>query len=743
NFRKQRLKPVFESLYNQDYHNNKTDKSVFRYILNPLALDEKCIFPQDIAGEDVSLDREYRENLWQEFEKEIQLLPNSDFTCFIESLLPLLQKYTWCIPSSTIDLPDISLYDHLRSTAAVALCYYDFLKEKYPDDLNNNNRSIVRKVFDSQDRADALATLICGDISGIQDFIYQIASHQAAKSLKGRSFMIQLLCDACARYFLKELDLPVTNLIYSSGGNFYILAPNTEQVQQKIKSIRLKINQSLLNTYGGNLYLGVGKSFLTARDFLHCLGEKWQEAIHAASRNKSERFIEEMSANADFFQAFGPVKDARVCSICGKDCPEDQLIKDKDGDETKSICPHCNELIELGSRLKKSQYLAEIHSADGKFQPLPGIPLSYEVFESDNVLHQIGRFQDVHVRLFRFNNTDFLFSEIRSSRTLAFSFKFYGGNHVPLLSDGVAATFNDLSGESGEGLKRLGVLRMDIDNLGLLFQRGFDYPSVHTNEPHREGLYSLSRLSTLSSMLDLFFSGYLNQISLNPDYEDKLYIIYSGGDDIFMVGKWNHVVDCAVDIRQQFRKFCCEHPDITLSGGMALVEQKYPIHRAADMAGEAEHRAKEYRIPKSDGSIHEKDAFTFLDKTLSWHDFMITEKMKEDLHVVVGDGDSKNKGLLIRLRRIYENFQKEKSILEKNESLSPEKRAELVQYNKWRWRMVYDLNRYKKSNEKHQEIIDDFQDALLNGNKYKDDLTLEKIPEFIDVPTRWTELLTR
>ena len=39
--------------------------------------------------------------------------------------LGILEHFTWCIPSATNVFPDISLYDHLKTTAAIAACLND------------------------------------------------------------------------------------------------------------------------------------------------------------------------------------------------------------------------------------------------------------------------------------------------------------------------------------------------------------------------------------------------------------------------------------------------------------------------------------------------------------------------------------------------------------------------------------------------------------------------------------------
>ena len=87
--------------------------------------------------------------------------------------------------------PDVSLFDHLKTTCAIASCLFETKSE---------NKFL----------------LIKGDISGIQDFIYKLASPEEAfkgmsKRLRGRSFYLTLLNETFAYYLLKELKLPITN----------------------------------------------------------------------------------------------------------------------------------------------------------------------------------------------------------------------------------------------------------------------------------------------------------------------------------------------------------------------------------------------------------------------------------------------------------------------------------------------------------------------------------------------------
>ena len=108
--------------------------------------------------------------------------------------------------------------------------------------------------------------------------------------------------------------------------------------------------------------------------------------------------------------------------------------------------------------------------------------------------------------------------------------EFYGGN-----------TFNGNTFEEmcdNPKLRKLGILRMDVDNLGSIFQSGLSKEKS-----------SLARYASLSRSFDYFFSGYINNIVMQEENVDKSFIVYSGGDDLFIVGEWNTTIRIAKTIR--------------------------------------------------------------------------------------------------------------------------------------------------------------------------------------------------
>jgi CRISPR-associated protein Csm1 len=161
---------------------------------------------------------------------------------------------------------------------------------------------------------------------------------------------------------------------------------------------------------------------------------------------------------------------------------------------------------------------------------------------------------------------------------------------------------------------------MDVDNLGKIITKGLgDYATI-------------SRLSTLSSMLTLFFTGYIPYLIKTGEaetvfeengkkakYEDNIYLVYSGGDDTLIVGAWDVVWDLAKRIRKDFEEFVCYNPTITLSAGIVLVNPKFEFKKAVELADDELDRAKDnIEIIKIGEEPEEKNSVCIFNSPLNW-----------------------------------------------------------------------------------------------------------------------------
>lgn len=247
---KKPLNSIFETISLKNYV-NKEVSSYFAYKLKKL--NYETIFPQRLAtGIDANFFKENKEeelyNHISNFLEEIKKINSSSYDIFFSQLYLLMEKYMWCIASDTqTKISDISLFDHLKSTSALALASYKYHKE--------NN--ILETGNQPKDKIEQFRILI-GDVSGIQNFIYDdIKSEGAAKTLRGKSFFVKMISDAIALYLIKELELNLTNIILTAGGKFYILLQNTEDSIKKIEEIKEKLNNYLYKEFFGQLFVNI------------------------------------------------------------------------------------------------------------------------------------------------------------------------------------------------------------------------------------------------------------------------------------------------------------------------------------------------------------------------------------------------------------------------------------------------------------------------------------------------------
>ena len=120
---------------------------------------------------------------------------------------------------------DIPLYDQLKLTAALAACVSEYLQQADAFSLPDTPAEL---------RREPAFLLYTTDFSRIQRFIYTVHTEGALRSLRSRSFFLELLMEHYMDELLDGCGLTRTNIIYSGGGHCYLLLPNTATVQQTL-----------------------------------------------------------------------------------------------------------------------------------------------------------------------------------------------------------------------------------------------------------------------------------------------------------------------------------------------------------------------------------------------------------------------------------------------------------------------------------------------------------------------------
>ena len=588
-------------------------------------------------------------SLWESFREEVKKIQSSNYRSVSETLLNLLHKYTSCIPASTIDFPDVSLYDHLKTTAAISVCLYD--------------------VYKSEENPDNPFLMIGADFSGIQPYIYQIVSKYAGKNLKGRSFYLSLLSDAVVRYLLRELQLFQANVVFNSGGSFYLLAPNTEFTRTKLEECIRIIEEKLFKAHGTSLFLAIdslelSKDVLYHKNGQH-FGKVWGELYEKCEKKKSAKYATQISSNYKLFEPDLQGGNAERDSITGEEFLSEEKPIEKEGLKLKKTTA---KQIEIGKKLRETKRIVvaeePIQGLEGKTSISPAdLGFTYYFLDSDDDLKQLKP-SDKNVTVVTLNGTegdcDFMPKEDCGN---IYSLVFYGGNEFN------EKTFDEMC--ENNDFSRMGVLRMDVDDLGKAFRKGIAPDSA-----------TISRFSTLSRSIDFFFSGYLNTIWRETD-SGRSFIIYCGGDDVFVVGSWDVMIRFAKGIRDDFMEYVCGNPAFTLSGGIAIVHPKFPIMKGADESALEEERAKNHNC-KVENKDYPKNSISFMDMPLNWeHEFPAVEMLKNKL-VEWSNNGQLPKSFLSKVLSHYENAEM------KNHQI-----GKMRTY----WMLTYDLSRQKsKSN---------------------------------------------
>lgn len=573
----------------------------------------------------------------------------------INQLLQIIEEGFSYVPSSTnrAEVCDISLYVHSKITSAVASCMKLYFDEQQIQDYKKYCFNSDSKIF----RNEKIYLLVSGDISGIQDFIYTIPSKGALKTLKGRSLYIDLLLEEFIDEYLEQIGLSRANVLYSGGGHFYILAPNIEDTKKAIDKLQAKMNRWLMENIGINLYLAIGTAECSANNLMKSEAQGNLFAI-VNKKLKDDKTIR-YSKDEDFLEHIFNVekeKDTakKECNICHN--LVDKLWKYNSDEEI--ACEFCLNLYKLGQDILTQDLVFVIseEKIDG------GI----KIFGKDKDLYMyavniedINMFKGKILRIYSKNNL--LENDL--------AIRLYLADYSAKNENDEVMTFDDLAKSSckiDKGIKRLGVLRLDIDDLGIAFSSGFvsDKDKIEDNLRYA----TLSRYADLSKDISMFFKVAINKICAGDltgcvDFEEKAFnifgiakapkrkvnIIYAGGDDLFLVGAWDEVLEVAIDINRAFKQFT--NGKLTLSAGMAMFSPTYPISKMAEIAGLLVQMSKSKKDKnsialfgmetnlKANGQLECKHIYTWADFEMK----VCKEKMNYLLARLSFDGDKFNK----------------------------------------------------------------------------------------------------
>lgn len=554
----------------------------------------------------------------------------SDAAFFI-TFLGLIRKHLWAVAGSE---KDVSLYEQSRLISALSACLsLDGMTQK-PD----VGKPVVH--------------ILRGDISGIQNFIFRItqpgAQHQqTAKRLRGRSFYLSLLSEVTVDWLLRSLDLPNTCALFVGGGRFDILLPSA--AFPKTDALFQELQNWLLEEFYGEIGLQTAYTDFTVDDFSDARAAyaRLEDGLKTKKHQKWAGNIEDLS----FF--LPQTEQYHTCNVC-------QLTPTPE----PKICSQCSLQKTIGENLPHTVGIAYFYGEGSlNFSAKSTIDLRHSPFnvrivlleQKDNLDTLRGNRQAV---VYRLNDTDFIQPNIASS------FRFFantaplaiGNQHFEsgLVPDNDVLHFDAIASLS-RGVKRLGILKADVDYLGLVMSAGLENPKTQAHP-------TITRLSSLSTALDLFFSGLLNRIcdettlELRPQAVEKeypsnglFYILYSGGDDLFIVGPWNGVLTLAANLEKRFRVYCGDNPNMSISAGYVQVKPRFPVHKFAELVDEAESQAKN----------EDRNRISAFGQVMVWHEerggYVPLMEFSNKLEQAIANKDV-NRSLLADLGQLHRQY---------------------------------------------------------------------------------------
>lgn len=662
NYKLCRLNPIFSQINLSDVdakpeNNIKTptlvyDVDILNYKTEPYCIDDNL---KDYKKEEA--EKHYL-SLYERYIKDLKkiIFVGSNFNekNYITSLMYLNEKYFSLVPASCYKTsPESSLADHSIAVAAIANVLSNQQKLKSNENSNNHDNSL--NAYNSKENN---FCLIQGDFSGIQDFIFSLkgdSNKYVAKILRARSLFVSMITENIAHRLCKKLDLMPSSIVLNAGGKFVILSQNFTGLNDVINEFKQSIKQEM-----ETLTFGKTKFVIASHDFSEeyfKFGEfhKVYEDLTLKFEEAKLQYIHNRYVYEDYINNISKAHN-EVCDICGEHpADNDNYLKDED----LHICGICKQFKDNGENIPKTNLIE--------------LDLKYSLKNNDinNLIQSIKLMINDGLRNKNINNlSNSLSDSIKNNDYIYFDITDYDNefmgiakkriaNYVPVfdmkdkddirykkleekykdkldkkIDEGSVKTFYHIAASSlnisedkdnnGEKTKNsgnkkitgkdfLGVLKADIDNMGQLFINGFKkYQKEKNNEIKEINAINFPRIISLSRMIDYFFTFKIQKL-----IKDKnVYTVFSGGDDLFLIGNYKEIIELWKDIEEKFKEFIGGNKDIHVSYSIFLIKPSVPFTKMADIAEEELKAAK-----KLDG----KDAIRIFNIT------MYNDELKEIL----------------------------------------------------------------------------------------------------------------
>ncbi|MGB9883372.1 MAG: type III-A CRISPR-associated protein Cas10/Csm1 [Microgenomates group bacterium] len=447
------------------------------------------------------------------------------FISFLYALDDILHFFLTTIPEDRRDIYQLnSLYDHSKLVTVYGQCFY-FHEQK--------------------------AYLLKYDIAGIQKFIFDIKMKKAAKMLRGRSFFIQLLNEIINYLFVRRLYLIPQNILSSFGGNTLMILPFKDNIEEEINGFFQAVNQFLLTKF--NLYLRYDIKEVDIKDDFFNLKKYYLEP-------KLDKKIVFNLENINNLVVKNNTQDYRQCDICNT------FDKATKRDEDLYLCPSCDFIYQISLNLQKNSFYGiDIHKLNevifgNAHDSINNLIIKTDTKNKDDDNFFIKSYVDFNGKL----NIKEKFFFSSPSKTIFYKIT------QPKHESGEFLSFEEIV-ENRDGAPLLLYLKLDVDNMSKIFETCFNF------RDESEKYTKITDRLHFSRRINLFFQNYVS-LFIEKNYPKDIYLVYSGGDDLFLTGYWEKVFDFVFDLYEEFRQFVLENPKLHFSAGAVLAKADYPVY---------------------------------------------------------------------------------------------------------------------------------------------------------------------
>lgn len=685
-YKKTRLLPLFEQLRNPGMDTLET----FSYAYPLMPLSPVDIFPEKKA-EAIQDDekKEYR-RLYDGFANDLKGLRHKEgnIALWFEHFESLFMAYASLIPAARVGniVPDVSLYDHCRLTSAFAAALYLYHRE-----TNSLNVESIKN------NADQRFSLVSGNFYGIQSFIfsgYGDSRKYRSKLLRGRSFHVSLLSELAADMLCREIGLPSISVILNAAGKFTVLAPNTHEAKSAVERVRRAVNDWLMHVSFGEISIGLSQVNASNDDFSpEKFTELWEVMGQKSEANKFSKIdLEQFGGVVEgYLDQFNNQLDHPMCPLCGKRPAVQETENTLSSDQTGPVCRLCRDHVFMGAQLVRMDRiliaLKETEISDrknllmepafGQYQILFQSSGSKDILDSRQIikLWDISLFgrgplvkdvskKNISTYVPFYDQEDLEDERIFSTeKTEAKQLEMVDEIRLgdPKTLNHIAVKAINVNGDDKlSGIDALGVLKADVDYLGMLMACGLE-----------KQRHTISRLATLSRQFNYYFALYLPHMLMSDKRFKDIYTVFAGGDDLFLIGPWNRVYELSLVIHETFSDYVCRNPAISFSAGLSLQKAHTPLNNLAESSESALEKSK------SEG----RDRFTMFFQTATWGDMRELEEIRQKLETWLKEGWV-TKSMLYRLNGFIGMATMEEQVLKKDEILKSD-------MNCLKWRALF------------------------------------------------------